>query len=164
MSGAVHVLVTFACQNGSTAGIAETIATTLREAGLQAECRPTAAVRDLAPYSAVILGSGVFLARRRTDGGGFLARHLDELGGRPLWLFSAGPIGGAPGDDDSTVVQVARAVGARGAAAFGTARLQVAADDGGLGRGDWRDVERVRAWAMEIARALRVPAGFAAAS
>jgi menaquinone-dependent protoporphyrinogen oxidase len=162
VSSAVHVLVAFACQNGSTAGIAETIATELRRAGLAAECRPVAAVTDLAPYGAVVLGSGVFLVRRQSDGGGFIARYAEELRHKAVWLFSAGPIGGpdtaAAGDplcDDAPVVRVAHAIGARGAATFGTTRLRVAANDGGQPLGDWRDLERVQAWARSIAAEMR---------
>lgn len=161
MSAAVHVLVAFACQNGSTAGIAETIATELRAAGLEADCRPVAAVTDLEPYQAVVLGSGVFLVRRQSDGGGFIARHADELARRDVWLFSAGPIGSADGGhgdeppaDEPPVVRVAQAIGARGAAQFGTTTLRVAAHDGGLPLGDWRALERVRAWARSIAAEL----------
>lgn len=164
MSAAVHVLVAFACQNGSTAGIAETIATELRAAGLEADCRPVAAVADLESYDAVVLGSGVFLVRRQSDGGGFIARHADELARRPVWLFSAGPIGGTdpsrngdPMGDEPPVVRVAQAIGARGAAAFGTTRLHVAPHDGGLPLGDWRALERVRAWARAIAADLVGP-------
>jgi menaquinone-dependent protoporphyrinogen oxidase len=156
-----RVLVAFASQNGSTAGVAETIANELRAGGFAVDCRPVAAVTDVEPYSAVVLGSGVFLARRRSDGGGFIARHLDALGRRAVWLFSAGPIAGSdtatPGDplcDESPVVRVAYAIGARGAATFGTARLRVAAHDGGRPRGDWSDLERVRIWARSISAEL----------
>ena len=160
--GAARVLVAFASQNGSTAGIAEAVATELRRAGFAADCRPAASITDLGPYGAIILGSGVFLARRPSDGGGFIARHADELARRAVWLYSAGPIGGAdsatgdaPADPSITpVARVAQAIGARGSAAFGTARLQVAAHDGGVPRGDYRDLERVQAWARSIAAEL----------
>lgn len=159
--GAARVLVAFASQNGSTAGIAEAVVTELRRAGFSADCRPAASITDLSPYGAVVLGSGVFLARRPSDGGGFITRHREELADRAVWLYSAGPIGGPdaiaggiPSDAETPVARVARAIGARGSAAFGTARLQVAANDGGIPRGDWQDLERVRAWAASIAAEL----------
>lgn len=164
MGAPVHVLVAFACQNGSTAGIAETITTELRAAGLAADCRPVAGITDLEPYGAVVLGSGVYLARRQSDGGGFLARHATELADRAVWLFSAGPIGGRDADettdqggDEPAVVRVAEAIGARGVARFGSSRLRVAAHDGGLALGDWHDLDRVRTWARSIAAELRRP-------
>ena len=106
MSAAVHVLVAFASQNGSTAGIAGTIAAELRDAGLEADCRPVAAVADLARYDAVVLGSGVFVVRSASDGGGFIAGHREELARRAVWLFSAGPIGGA----ETTGISVATGI------------------------------------------------------
>jgi len=156
-----QVLVAFANQVGSTAGIAATIAGVLRRAGLDVDCRLASEVTDLTPYAAVVLGSGVFVPRRRSDGGGFLARHEAALAGRPLWLFCAGPIGrgrcpagsSAVRSDDCSVLAVAEAVGARGAAMFGPTELPDDADlIEHLGP---VNVQRVRAWAAAIAEQLR---------
>lgn len=159
--GTTRVLVAFASQNGSTAGIAEAIVTELRRAGFNADCRPAASITDLGAYGAVVLGSGVFLARRSADGGGFITRHAEALARRAVWLFSAGPIGAADPTPDGVpepaltpVAMVARAIGARGSASFGTTRLQVAAYDGGVPRGEWDDLDRVRRWAASIAAEL----------
>lgn len=162
--GDQRVLVAFANQAGSTAGIAATIESVFRRSGLEVDCRVASEVRDLAPYTAVVLGSGVFVASRASDGGGFLARHRSALAGRPLWLFCAGPIGrgrcpgggDATGACDASVVAVARAVGARGAAVFGPTGLPADATVELLGP---VNVQRVRAWAAEIAVQLRAPVG-----
>ncbi len=156
-----RVLVAFASQAGSTAGIAATIAGVLRRSGLTVDCRVASEVGDPSPYAAVVLGSGVFVPRRRSDGGGFLTRHATVIEGRPLWLFSAGPIGrglrdagpapAAPGD--CSVSAVARSVGARGAAVFGPIGLPADGDPVEL-MGPV-NVQRVRAWAAEIAVQLR---------
>lgn len=156
-----RVLVAFASQAGSTAGIATTIAGVLRRSGLVVDCRVASEVGDLAPYAAVVLGSGVFVPRRRSDGGGFLARHAPALAGRPLWLFSAGPIGRGPcaagtppaEADKCSVSAVARAVGARGSAVFGPIGLRADADP--IEQMGPVNVQRVRAWAAEIAVGLR---------
>jgi hypothetical protein len=177
------VLVAFASEHGSTAGIAEVIATSLREAGLEVECRTSATVASLDPYSAVILGSGVYLARRLSDGQGFLPRHAGELAERPIWLFAAGPIGGGraegeegaagPGradgagstvsdeepadpealDPDCALARVARAFGARGFASFGLCRGAGRLSSPGMRGG--ADLRRVRGWATAIATELR---------
>jgi hypothetical protein len=155
-----RILVAFANQAGSTAGIAGVVAATLRRAGFAADCRLASEVDDLGPYAAVIIGSGVFVPSRRSDGGGFLTRHAGALASRRVWLFSAGPIGrgrchGASGEDeeDCTVTAVARAINARGAAVFGPIGLPADADPmesmGPLNH------ERVRTWATEIAADLR---------
>jgi menaquinone-dependent protoporphyrinogen oxidase len=162
-----QVLVAFANQVGSTAGIAATIAGVLRRAGLTVDCRLASEVTDVTPYAAVVLGSGVFVPRRRSDGGGFLARHEAALAGRPLWLFCAGPIGRGrcPAgtrvrSDDCSVLAVAEAVGARGAAMFGPTELPEDADlIEHLGP---VNVQRVRAWAAAIAEQLRSAADAAA--
>ena len=158
--GDQRVLVAFANQAGSTAGIGEEIAAVLRRAGLTVDCRIAGDVEDVTPYRAVILGSGVFLPRRRSDGGGFLARHDAALASRPVWLFCAGPIGGgrctldASGQmgDDCSVNTVARAVGARGSAIFGPIDVPEGTDPvESLGTVDH---QRVRAWASEIGAEL----------
>jgi menaquinone-dependent protoporphyrinogen oxidase len=151
------VLVVFAAQSGSTAGIAEAIACELRDAGFAVECRPASEVEDLAPYGALVLGSGVYVRRRASDGGGFLARHAAWVAARPVWLFCSGPIGRGPAHDagvpaECTVMDVARAIGARGAAAFGSPG--VPADDGVGVIGRPIDLPRVRSWAHEIAAEL----------
>jgi hypothetical protein len=162
--GDKRVLIAFANQAGSTAGIAATVAGVLRRSGLAVDCRVVSEVDDIAPYAAVVLGSGVFVPGRRSDGGGFLARHAAALEGVPLWLFCAGPIGRgrcavgtvAGGDDDECSVEaVARAVGARGAAVFGPIGLR-AGDDPVEQLGPV-NVQRVRVWAAEIAAQLRPP-------
>lgn len=156
--GAATVLVAFASQRGSTAEIAEVIAGTLRTDGFRVDCRPASEVESLSPYAALVLGSGVFVRSRATDGGGFLERHAGSLGERPAWLFSAGPIGRGStietGDpNESAVMDVAQAIGARGAAAFGQPGGDGAADD----VGQPTDMRRVRAWAHEIAAGLGRP-------
>ena len=152
------VLVAFASQTGSTARIAEAIAGELREAGVAVECRPASEVESLRPYAALVLGSGVFLRQRASDGGGFLAHHAGCVLERPVWLFCSGPIGrGRPPDagaaagptEECPVMAVARTIHARGAAAFGSDSL-----DGAAEGFDPVDLRRVRAWARGIAAAL----------
>jgi len=162
--GDQRVLVAFANRAGSTAGIAGSIATVLRQAGLAVECRLASEVDDVTPYDAVILGSGLYVPRRASDGGGFLARHRAGLASTALWLFCAGPIGrgrcaggaAAAEPDDCRVVAVGRSVGARGTALFGPVGLPADADP--MERLGPVDQQRVRAWASEIAAELRAPA------
>jgi menaquinone-dependent protoporphyrinogen oxidase len=155
---APNVLVAFASQTGSTAGIARAIASELRRAGLAVDCRPAGEVADLSDYTAVILGSGVFLPRRASDGGGFITRHAAELATRRVWLFSAGPIGGMRANGangmvgECNVLDVARSIGARGAAAFGALGLTPEVDP--LDRLAPMDLDRVRSWARLIAADL----------
>jgi menaquinone-dependent protoporphyrinogen oxidase len=147
------VLVAYAAQSGSTAGIAEMIAGELRAAGIGADCRPAAEIDDLSPFDALVLGSGVFIRSRGADGGGFLARHADAIATIPVWLFCAGPIGRGQELDagvpvDGPVMDVARSIGARGAAAFGSSALPAGAIGAPF------EARSVRAWARQIASSL----------
>jgi menaquinone-dependent protoporphyrinogen oxidase len=53
------ILVTYASRTGTTAGVAEAIGKTLAESGVQVEVLPVQAVKDLAPYRAVVVGSAI---------------------------------------------------------------------------------------------------------
>lgn len=154
----MRVLVAFSSRSGSTATTAEEIAEVLRAGGLAVDCRAKEEVADVGPYRAVVLGSGLFVPSRASDGGGFLERHAAALRGRDLWLFCTGPIGGRgvrPGDtdvDEPPVAAVARTVGARGVASFGSARMAPGDDPMAV----LAPIDRgaVRQWAWEIAAAL----------
>jgi menaquinone-dependent protoporphyrinogen oxidase len=157
-----RVLVVFSSRSGSTAGTADLIASVLGTAGLAVDCRPAGEVADLAAYRAVVLGSGVFVPRRASDGGGFLARHAVALRSLPVWLFSDGPIGGGrergdgaaagSGTAECPAVTVARAIGARGVATFGT--LGMPDGDDPVASLLPADAREVRAWARTIAAVL----------
>ncbi len=154
---AKRVLVAFASRAGSTAVIADVIAAVLRDAGMVVDTSPAGDISDVTTYDAVVLGSGVFLPRRGSDGGGFLVRHGTVLKTRAVWLFGAGPIGrgraesggGPSGTGDCAVARVARSIGARGSAEFGTPVPEPGADP--MAELAPVDVERVRAWARGIA-------------
>ena len=87
------VLVAYATKYGATAEIAEKIGEVLRQSGLAADVLPADQVRDLAPYEAVILGSGVYIGSWRKEAAQFLKAHEQALAQRPVWLFSSGPTG-----------------------------------------------------------------------
>jgi len=154
-----RVLVAFSNQTGSTAGIAEAITAVLLREGLTVECRQARDVTDVSAYQAVILGSGVFVPSRRSDGGGFLTRHAASLATRPIWLFCAGPIGdgrlsaeSVPLPAGCSVMAVAEGVGARGAAVFGPVGIPAGTDP--MERLAPVDLPAVRAWAAQIAAEL----------
>jgi menaquinone-dependent protoporphyrinogen oxidase len=55
------VLVAYATRSGSTREIAEVIAATLREHGLEVDLKPARDVRTLEGYRAVVLGAPLFM-------------------------------------------------------------------------------------------------------
>ena len=153
-----RVLVAFSSRSGSTAGTAEEIARVLRAAGLLVDCRAKEDVADVTPYRAVVVGSGMFVLGRASDGGGFIARHRAALRDRDVWLYSTGPIGArADGDGETAAASVARAIGARGAASFGIGEPGRGGDPVAAPRPAAHG--EVRSWAAGIAASLGVPAG-----
>lgn len=90
---AMKVLVTYGSKYGATAEIAGRIGQVLRDAGLAADLLPAERVRDLAPYGAVVLGSAVYMGLWRRPAANFLKANEQKLAGRPVWLFSSGPMG-----------------------------------------------------------------------
>ena len=61
------ILVAYASQTGSTAGVAEAIGKSLAESGEHVEVRPMQDVKDLAPYHAVVAGNAWTAACASSD-------------------------------------------------------------------------------------------------
>jgi menaquinone-dependent protoporphyrinogen oxidase len=65
----MKVLVAYASKRGSTAEIAEAVAKTLGEAGLEVDCHESNDVSDVSPDDAVVLGSAVYTRDHVVFGG-----------------------------------------------------------------------------------------------
>jgi menaquinone-dependent protoporphyrinogen oxidase len=89
----MSILITYASKHGSTQQIAERIAERLRANGLEATVQPMTAVNDLAGYDAFVIGSAVYFGSWLGEAREFVQRHRGALAGRPVWLFSSGPLG-----------------------------------------------------------------------
>lgn len=88
-----RVLVVYGTKHGATAGIAEKIGQVLQQAGLAVDVKPASEAGDVSPYQAVVLGSAVYMGRWRKEAAKFLRTNESPLTGRPVWLFSSGPLG-----------------------------------------------------------------------
>lgn len=161
----MNVLVAYGSKNRSTAGIADMIVATLQTDGLAAQARPAAEVRSLEEYDAVVLGGALYAGRWHRDARRFAHRHTKALLGRPVWLFSSGPL------DDSAdtgeippVAQVAKIFERLDAVEHVTfgGRLTEQAE-GFIAKamvrngtsGDFRNQERIARWSHAIATHLR---------
>ncbi len=162
------VLVAFATRHHGTEGIAREIAIALGEAGFAVDLVPAEAVTSIEGYSAVVLGSAVYMVHWEGAALDLLRRERRALACRPVWLFSSGPVGEGkttrrpetvPQPD--VVAELAAEIGARGQAMFGG---RVDPTEGGFDtavmsqaglEGDWRDLHKVRMWARTIAATLR---------
>jgi menaquinone-dependent protoporphyrinogen oxidase len=159
----VRVLVTFGSKRGGTAEIAASIADTLRAQGLQVDCLPAPAVRDVTRYDAFVMGGALYAYRWIREARRFVMRHRSALRARPVWMFSSGPLDDSAARRELPPVPVVAAlmarVGARGHATFGG---RLAADATGFPAaamakthaGDWRGWDQITAWAREIGQAL----------
>ncbi|MGD2146796.1 MAG: flavodoxin domain-containing protein [Anaerolineae bacterium] len=163
------VLVAYATKYGGTAEIAERIGEVLPESGLTTDVMPAGRAADLAPYAAVVLGSGVYIGRWLKEAARFLKGNEQTLAAKPVWLFSSGPTG--EGDPvelaggwtfPGALQPTADRIQARNVALF-----QGVLDERELGRldrwmiknvkapaGDFRDWDAIAAWARSIADAL----------
>ncbi len=88
-----RVLVAYASKHGATAGIAGRIGEVLQEAGLAVDVRPCREVVNPAPYSAIVLGSRVYMGQWLKDAATFLTANEAALTQKAVWLFSDGPTG-----------------------------------------------------------------------
>jgi len=96
------VLVTYASSYGSTQEVAEVVAVTLRDQGVEIDLQPIREVQTLADYSAVVLGAPLYMFHWHKDARRFLSRYQSVLtGGLPIAIFAGGPIG----DSDEKVWQ-----------------------------------------------------------
>ena len=165
-----QVLVTYATAAGSTTGVAERIADTLRAAGAQVVCRPAGPDLDLRPFDALVVGSAVHNMAWLQPAVDLVSRAAETS--RPVWCFSVGgiqPKGRVTrAMTDRELVRVAQAfprtLALRDHRMFGGiidmrhtplwGRLFFRATGGRPG--DHRDWPAIQAWAAEIAAALPV--------
>jgi len=82
-----RILVTYATQGGSTAGIAEEIGKILAETGAQVDVRRVNSVSDLSPYQAVILGSAIQSGKWLPEAMRFIENNQNALRKVPTVIF-----------------------------------------------------------------------------
>ncbi len=85
------VLVAYATRYGSTQEVAEAVAATLRERGLEVDIGPMRNVRTLDQYRAIVLGAPLYMFHWHKDALHFLERHREALTARPVAIFALGP-------------------------------------------------------------------------
>ena len=160
----MKVLVSAASKHGSTAGIAEAICRRLQAAGHDVTLLEPNDVRHVEQFDAFVLGSGVYAGHWLAQGKDLVHQVARHAEGRPVWLFSSGPLGtpAQPDHDAVDVRHLVEAVHARSHQLFSgkldrsvlgfAERAIVAAVR--APEGDFRDWAAIEAWAADIAGQL----------
>lgn len=86
------ILVAYATKYGSTQEVADAIATTLREHGLDADAKSMKEIQSLEGRRAVVLGAPIYMGRWHGDVRLFLTRHRQALADLPVAIFALGPL------------------------------------------------------------------------
>jgi menaquinone-dependent protoporphyrinogen oxidase len=159
----MRVLVTWASKRGGTEGIADSLGEALRRVGMDVMLVPAQAVRKDTAFDAALIGGALYAGRWPAAARRLIRRHEKRFRQVPVWLFSSGPL------DDSADRQnipptrqvhiLMDRVGAQGHRTFGG---RLSPDAKGFPAramakdraGDWRNQDRIRSWACEIAREL----------
>jgi menaquinone-dependent protoporphyrinogen oxidase len=158
MSGPL-ILVAYGTKHGSTREVADAVAETLQELGLDVDTLPAARVDDVSPYSGVVLGGAIYMGRWHPDAVEFLEQHRHVLATMPVAVFGMGPRTMTEHDAEDSRAQLLKAlakvpeVDPYAVAVFGgvidphTLRFPF----NRLPASDARDWHAIRSWATEIA-------------
>jgi menaquinone-dependent protoporphyrinogen oxidase len=95
----MNVLVVYASRHGATRGIAERIAERLGKQGLTVDLRAATELRDVEEHDAFVIGAAAYNGHWLKEAADLVRRNRSRLAGRPVWLFSSGPIGTEIVDD-----------------------------------------------------------------
>jgi menaquinone-dependent protoporphyrinogen oxidase len=165
----MNVLVTAASKEGSTAEIAEAIADVLSEKGLDAIVIEPERVDDIGGHDAFVIGSAVYAGHWLQPAIQLVDRIEPMLAGRPVWLFSSGPVGNPSrklvrkmGADPVDLPSLRAQTNAR---AHRMLAGKLIGHNGGFAQrvslrffrgfeGDWRDWDAIERWATAIADEL----------
>lgn len=85
------ILVGYATRNGSTQEVAESVTTTLREAGVEVDIQSLLKVRSVAGYRLVVIGAPLYMFRWHRDARAFISRHQEKLKKLVVAAFAMGP-------------------------------------------------------------------------
>jgi menaquinone-dependent protoporphyrinogen oxidase len=185
----MKVLVAYASRHGATRGIAERIARTLGHGKLEVTLRPVEEAGRLDEFDAFVIGGAAYMGRWLKEATRFVQEHRSVLAGRPVWLFSSGPIGSetvdAKGRDlleasvPTEFSEVTPELHPRDQRVFygaydpdaapiglmervGSVFMRMPSVRRSLPAGDFRDWPAIESWAESIARELQpAPAGLA---
>jgi menaquinone-dependent protoporphyrinogen oxidase len=158
----MRVLVGYASKHGGTREIAERIAKRLQATDVVVDLRSVAESFDVAGYKAYVLGSSIYIGHWNKAAVGFVHRNQAALAGRPVWLFSSGPVGNQERVDPIELDDLKATIEIREHKLFaGAVKLdQMSFTERLMAKamkvtGDYREWPAIDAWADEIRTELR---------
>ncbi len=159
----MRVLVTWGSKRGGTEGIARNIGEALEEAGFEVDLLPADEAAKTSRFDAAIIGGALYAGRWHRAARQFVHDREKKLRSVPVWFFSSGPLDETadhqPIAPTTQVEVLMERVGAQAHVTFGgrlspDARGFPASAMAKKHAGDWRNRERIRGWAKDIATAL----------
>ena len=161
----MKILVSASSRHGSTKEVAEALSQRLRERGFEVEQKLPEDVTDISDYSAVVVGSSVYLRQWSDEAKDFVSRFHKELRDMPSWAFSVGMSGVSKSKpkDIRRIGPVAVDGVFDGQEVFDgrydptalNLRERSIGYVGGAVEGDYRDWDKIRAYADRIADTLQ---------
>lgn len=161
------LLIVYASKAGSTADVAENIATTLKERGFDVEILPANQVKSVEGYDGVVFGTAIRMGKPIREAMRFVNKFHNELKALPAAVFS---LGLAMMEDtpekrkqaEDFLVPITEKIEPQKVAVFGGKldystlspifRFMFSRDTSGqMAEGDWRDWESIRHWAEDLA-------------
>jgi menaquinone-dependent protoporphyrinogen oxidase len=156
------VLVAYATKRGSTREVAEAVAATLTDQGLDVDVEAASSVASIASYDAVVLGGALYTGRWHRDARAFLERHRVALATREVAVFGMGPqtldeqdVAGSRAQLDRALARMPEVVPVAVAIFGGVVdpdRLRFPFNR--MPASDARDWDAIEAWAKEVAAAF----------
>ena len=166
----MRVLVIYGSRLGATRGIAECIATRLREDHLDVTVQPASGAVAFTDADAFVIGSGVYGGHWVKEAAEYVGQNRAVLVHRPVWLFSSRPVGDLATRhtpvEPKEVAGFRAMVNPREHRIFFGALDRSMVDGSALGfaerliaktmvpEGDYRDWKAIEDWAANIAREL----------
>lgn len=162
----MKVLVVVASKHGSTLEIGEKIVDILKGAGFECDyCTDPNTVQTLEGYDAVVVGSAVYITQWMESARSFISRFSSQLRQLPTWTFSVGMAGASKGknSDNNRVGHAVLNINSISHGNFHgklnmmelSLRERSIAKLGGAIEGDYRDWNKISAWADSIVEYLK---------
>jgi menaquinone-dependent protoporphyrinogen oxidase len=172
-------LVVYASRYGATQGIAQRIATALREQGLEVDLQQAKTAAPPNSYDGVVIGSAAYFFHWMKPATNYVRRNRKALAQMPVWLFSSGALGFHPGaaetrdphyrQEAKEIAEFRQNIQPRDHRVFFGAmdhgklnlfhrllrKLPMNKNDALFPAGDFRDWSEIDAWAGSIAQALQ---------